>query len=95
MISLALTFADRNQPAVADAVYAAMLARARRQYVPLAPLAVVAAAAARKDEALRHACEAFALRDPNCQYVLSKYYPGSPRLRTDPAFKGYPQIMTI
>jgi len=90
MVSLALTFADRNQPADADAVYAEMLARARRQYVPLAPLAVVAAAAARKDEALRHACEAFAIRDPNCQYVLSRYYPGSARLRADPRFQGIP-----
>jgi hypothetical protein len=57
----------------ADAVYCEMQARALRQHVPPALLAVVASAAAREDEAIRHAFEAYEIRDPNCQNFFSPY----------------------
>jgi len=87
MAVLAVTLADSGRPADADAVYAEMLARARRQYAPPAVLAVAASAAAREDEAIRHAHDAFEARDPACQIYFSRHFPYSARLYTYPRFR--------
>jgi hypothetical protein len=50
-----------------------MRARARREYMPPAPLAVAASAAAREDEAIGHARKAYEIRDPDCQIFLAEY----------------------
>jgi TolB-like protein/Flp pilus assembly protein TadD len=86
MAYLAVTFADWGKLEDADAVYCEMLARARRQYVAPAPLAVAASAAAREDESIHHAREAFAFRDPHCQFLFSRHVPYSARLYAYPRF---------
>ena len=86
MAILAVTMADWGKPADADAIYAEMLARERRQYLPLALLAVAASAAGREDDAIHHAREALAIRDPTCQVYFSKHQGFSARLYTYPRF---------
>jgi len=71
MAALAATLAGLGKPEDADAVYTEMLARSRRLYVSPAQLAVAAAAAARENEAIRHAGDAFEIRDPSCQVFFS------------------------
>jgi len=73
MTFLAVTFAEWEKPNEADAIYSEMLARSRRQYVPSAQLALAAAAASREDDALRHAGDAFQIRDPDCQVFFSPH----------------------
>ena len=87
MTFLANAFADCGRCADADAVYAEMLARARRQYVALAPLAATASAAGREDDALVHAREAFNRRDPECLFFFSRYAPLTDRLYAYPRFR--------
>jgi tetratricopeptide (TPR) repeat protein len=87
MTLLALTLADWGKDSEADAVYCEMQARARREYIPPALLAYVASAAAREDEALRHAREAYEIRDPGCQVFFSRYFPSAPRLYSYPRFR--------
>jgi tetratricopeptide (TPR) repeat protein len=87
MAFLAVTFGDLGKPEDADAVYAEMLARSRRQYVPPALLAVAASAAARENEAIRHASDAFKIRDPQCQSFFSRHLPHSARLYAYPRFR--------
>src|SRR5215471_8794423 len=48
---LAVTFADMDKAEEADALYAELIARARRQYVSPVALSLAAAAAARESEA--------------------------------------------
>jgi adenylate cyclase len=86
MSVLAMTFADCGKPADADAIYTELLARARRQYVPPVHLAYAAAAASREDDAIRHAREAFEIRDPFCQFFFSPYLAYSARLYAYPRF---------
>jgi adenylate cyclase len=73
MAGLAVTFADWGKSADADSIYAEMLARARRQYVPPAHLAFAAAAASSENDAIRHARLAFEIRDPCCQIFFPRY----------------------
>jgi tetratricopeptide (TPR) repeat protein len=88
MATLALTFADSGKPADADAVYAEMLARARRQYVPPASLVLAAGAASRESEAIRHASEAFEIRDPHCLFFFTRHVPTiTARLYAYPRFR--------
>jgi len=87
MMFLALTLADWGKSADVDAVYAEMLARSRRQYVPPAPLALVAAAASRENEAIRHAQEALEIRDPECQFLFSRHARLADRLYAYPRFR--------
>jgi TolB-like protein/Tfp pilus assembly protein PilF len=87
MAFLAVTFADLGKTEDADAVCAEMLARARRQYVPPAVLAVAASAAAREEEAIRRAHDAFAIRDPHCQFFFSRHEPSSARIYAYPRFR--------
>lgn len=86
MALLAATFADWGKPADAEAIYAEMVARARRGYMQPCTLALAAAAAGFKDDALRHAREAFEIRDPMSQMFFSRNWPDSARLRADLRF---------
>jgi hypothetical protein len=70
MAGLAVAFADWGKSADAEAIYAEMTARARRYYVQPCTLALAAAAAGFEDEAIRHAAEAFEIRDPMSPDVL-------------------------
>jgi len=83
---LALALADWGKPAEADALYIEMLARARRQYVSPAALALVAAASAREHDAIHHARDAFETRDPECLFVFSRYANMATRLYEHPHF---------
>ncbi len=69
----AVAFADSGKPSDAEALYAEMLARARRQYMSPALLALAASAAGREDEAICHASKAFEIRDPVCQVYFSRH----------------------
>jgi Tfp pilus assembly protein PilF len=84
---LAVTLADWHKPAEAHAVYAEMFARARRQYLPPAVLAVAAFAAGKKREALRHAREALEIRDPNCQVFFTGHNAYGVQLCAYPRFR--------
>ena len=84
---LAVTFAQMGETTDADAIYAELLARARRQYVPPAQLALAAAAATRESQAIRHAHEAFETRDPDCQVWFSRHVPYSAPLYAYPRFR--------
>ena len=83
MVVLALTLADWGKAADADAVYSELQARARRQYVSPATLAIAASAAAREEEAIAYARKAYEIRDPNCQNFF-KYFSSSGRLEEHP-----------
>jgi adenylate cyclase len=85
MAWLAVALADCGKATEADAVYAEMQARARREYVMPTVLAIVACALAREDEAIRYAREAYEIRDPN-YLLLSRYFPLSSRLYRYPGF---------
>jgi adenylate cyclase len=87
MAVLALTLADLGKARDADAIYCEMQARARREYVSPAVLAVVASAAAREDAAVRHAREAYEIRDPGCQSFFTRFSPKSARLYAYPQFR--------
>jgi adenylate cyclase len=87
MAILATVLADWGKPAKADALYAEMVARGRRQYVPPALVAVAASAAGREDDAIRHAQEALEIRDPACPLYFSRYFPYSTRLYAYPRFR--------
>ena len=86
MASLGTTFADWGRPEDADAVYMELMGRARRCYVQPSCLAIAAAAAGIENEAIRHARNAFEIRDPGCQFIFSKDWPHSARLRAYPRF---------
>jgi adenylate cyclase len=86
MSSLAMILADCGKLADAESVYAEMIARARREYVAPAELAIAAAAVGMQDKAIRHSREAFEVGDPFCRIHFSKYWPDSAQLREDPRF---------
>lgn len=85
MADLAMALADRGKSCEADAVYCELQARARREYVSPTMLALVASAATREEEAIRHAREAYEIHDPALIF-FSRYYPG-PRLYRYPWFR--------
>jgi adenylate cyclase len=87
MLFRALTFADWGKNESANAVYCEMVDRARHQFVSPATLAISAGAAAREDDAVRHAREAFETRDPHCQFFWSKGFHASARLYAYPGFR--------
>ena len=88
--TLAVTLADWGKASEAEAIYGELMCRARRSYVPPGSLALAAAAAGIPDEAIRHAREAFAIRDPMSQFFLSRLHPTSARLLADPRFHEIP-----
>jgi adenylate cyclase len=81
MADLAMVLADWGKSSEADAVYCELQARARREYVSPTMLALVASAATREEEAIRHAREAYEIRDPARLIFFSRYYPWSPLYR--------------
>jgi hypothetical protein len=87
MALVAMGFADLGRVTEADAVYCEMQARARHQFVQPTSLAFAAAAAAKEEEAIRHAREAFEIHDPNSQIFFSRYLPVSARLYRYPRFR--------
>ena len=87
MAMLAVTFAKVGKPEYADAVYTEMQARARRQYLPPAQLALAAAAASREDEAIHHTRKAFEIHDPSCLVFFSRHLPYSAPLYAYPRFR--------
>jgi adenylate cyclase len=80
MAVLAVVLADWGRLADADAIYAEMAARARRQYLPPALVAVAASAAGRENEAIDEARKALEIRDPACRLYFSKHFVYSKRL---------------
>jgi TolB-like protein/Flp pilus assembly protein TadD len=86
VMSLAATFADWGKAGDAEALYAELVARARRGYVQPVTLAIAAAAARIEDDAIRHAYESFKVHDPIFPLWFSKYWPYSTRLRAYPRF---------
>lgn len=87
MGTLAATLGDWGKASDAEAIYAELIGRARRSYVPPSILAITACAAGLKDdEAIRHAREAFQIRDPMSQFFFSKINPASGRLLGIPSF---------
>jgi len=79
--------ADWGKVADAEAIYAEMLARARRQYMPPTYLALLAAYLSRENDLIVYSREAFAIRDPSCQFHFSRYWPPSERLYAYPRFR--------
>ncbi len=90
MAVLAVVLADWGRPADADAIHAEMVARARRQYVPPALLAVAASAAGKENEAVGHAREALEIRDPACRIYFSRHFAYSSRLY---AYRGFRELL--
>ena len=86
MATLAVCLADLGKRAEADAVFEEMLARGRRQYVPPAMLALAASGAGLEDEAIALAREAYEVRDPHCQFFLSRHFYLPRRLYADSRF---------
>ena len=87
VMSLAAMFCDWKKHADVEALYAELVARSRRGYVQPVTLAITAAAAGIEEEAIRHAREAFEIRDPFVPLWFSKYWPFSARLYTYPRFR--------
>jgi TolB-like protein/Tfp pilus assembly protein PilF len=87
MALVAMALADLGRVSEADAIYCEMRARARRQYIQPPSLAFAAAAAAKEEEAIRHARKAFEIHDPNSQIFFSRYSPVSARLYRYPRFR--------
>ncbi len=85
MTFLALAYADCGKRAEAKSIYTELLARAEREYVSPTLLATSAAAVGQRDEAMRHARQAYAIRDPQLTN-MAKHWPGTKRLREDSRF---------
>jgi adenylate cyclase len=85
---LAVALADWHGFAGAEPIYAEMLARACRQHISPAVMAVVACAVGRKDEVIHHANEALEIRDPACVFVFSPHFViWAARLYASPGFR--------
>ena len=85
MTFLALAYTDWGKPAEARAVHAELSARAAWEYVSPTLLATSAAAVGERDEAIRHAREGYAIRDPQLT-TMGRHWPGTQRLREDSRF---------
>jgi non-specific serine/threonine protein kinase len=85
MVFLGFANADCGKAKEAKAVYSELTSRAGWQYVPPMMLAVVAAAAGELDDAIKHAREAYAIRDPQF-LVFGRHWPGMKHLRNASPF---------
>ncbi len=74
---------DGGHTSSGDALYAEMLARARRQVVSRTALALMAAAASRENETIRHASDGPEIYDAD-RLFLSKYRPQTAHLYARP-----------
>ena len=86
MAALAQGLGGWGKRADAEAVYGELMCRARRSYVPPSTLTLTALAAGMQDEAIRHAREAFEIRDPMSQVWFLSIWPPGAQLRADPRF---------
>ena len=85
MTILALTYGDWGKLEQAKAVHTELVARAAWTYVSPILLATSAAAVGERDEAMRFACEAYTIRDPQLT-TTGKHWPGTRHLREDSRF---------
>ena len=85
MSALGTTFADCGKIADAAAIYAELVARAARSYVPPLHLAIAASAAGAMEKAMAHVQDALQIRDP--MLITAKHWPDMARLRQDPRFQ--------
>jgi adenylate cyclase len=77
-------FADWEKFAEAKAIYAEQVARAAREYIPHAHLAMAASAAGELDKAIEYLREAYEIRDP--WLVVARIWPDFATLCKDPRF---------
>jgi len=80
----AMIFADWGKLAEAKALYTEMVARAAAAFIQPSHLSIAASAAGEIDLALKHAREAFDIRDP--MLMVARYWPHFARLRADSRF---------
>jgi hypothetical protein len=69
--ALAMTYADWGKPAEAKALYAELVARAAREYIQPSQLAIAAAAAGERENAVDYVREAYEIRDP--MLIIANY----------------------
>jgi TolB-like protein/Tfp pilus assembly protein PilF len=93
MGTLAAALAELGKFSDAEAIYAELISRTRRSYIPPSVLAMAAASGGMQDEAIRHARDAFEIRDPMSQFFLTKLAPASARLLADQRFYKIPVDM--
>ena len=84
----ATILADWGKTDEAQALYAEVLARGRREYVGPTHTAMIASAAGEPDQAIAHLWKAVEIRDP--LVITAKYWPDLSRLRSHPRF---PEIL--
>jgi len=82
MSGQALIFADWGKIVEANSIYAELVARAAREYIPPTVLAMAASAAEELDKAVTHLREAYEIRDP--VLVTARRWAGFARLRNEP-----------
>jgi len=92
MALLAVTLDEWGKKREADAVYRELLARANREYVQPATLAVCAGAAGQPEEAIDYAWQAMAIRDP-FRIAFSTHWPLGARFRA--RLHGYPRFREL
>lgn len=85
---LAVALSDWHGVVDAEPIYAELLARACRQHMSPAIMAVAASAAGKEDEVIHHANEALEIRDPACAFVFSRHFvTWAERLYAHPRFR--------
>jgi tetratricopeptide (TPR) repeat protein len=89
----AMILADWGKIADAQALYAELLARGRRDYVSPTHAAITASAAGECEKALDHLLEAVEIRDP--MVITIKHWPDVARLRQHPGFQKILQRMRL
>jgi len=85
MTILALAYSDWGKLEQAKAVHTELVTRAAWTYVSPILLATSAAAIGERDEAMRFACEAYTIRDPQLT-TTGKHWPGTRDMREDSRF---------
>ena len=85
MTILVLAYSDWGKLEQAKAVHTESVARAAWTYVSPILLATSAAAIGERDEAMRFACEAYTIRDPQLT-TTGKHWPGTRDMREDSRF---------
>lgn len=76
-------YCDWGKRSEAEALYAELNARMRREYVPPSALVAASHALGLQEEALAQITEAIQIRDPFRHLTLSKYFPYGARLHQD------------
>ena len=79
-----IVFAEMGRTVEAKALYAELVARSASSYIQPSHLAIAASAIGEMDMALKHAREAFEIRDP--MLMVARYWPHFALLRKEPRF---------